>query len=198
MVHWKFSLAIILLCITVFIPLSFSLVLTYRRSANGTKSSATRRLVLTSDGISRYSTPAEVVCGQVSFDGTAGLTLPSHPLLCAIALLHIRNVGSFRHSFTPHCNRNGHSWSPFWVWFHQQRVGLPTYPIQRPKVLWQCSPRRHVCAHYGLEYLQTPMFRPLNRLWLECDKIWLADGQIYLGGNLLRIRLKEDGFLKLL
>jgi len=36
MVHWQFSLATILFSITVFIPLSFSLVLTYRRSATGT------------------------------------------------------------------------------------------------------------------------------------------------------------------
>lgn len=46
MAHWEFSLAIILLCITVFIPLSFSLALTYRRSANGTRFSVTRRSVL--------------------------------------------------------------------------------------------------------------------------------------------------------
>ena len=43
MVHWQFSLAIILLSITVFIPLSFSLVLTYRQSANGASFSVARR-----------------------------------------------------------------------------------------------------------------------------------------------------------
>ena len=36
MAHWQFSLTIILSSIAVFIPLSFSLALTYRRSANGT------------------------------------------------------------------------------------------------------------------------------------------------------------------
>ena len=196
MVHWKFSLAIILLCITVFIPLSFSLVLTYRRSANGARSPATRRLALTTNRISRYSTPAAAARSQVPFDGTAGFTLPSHPLLRAITLLHIGNVGGFRYCFTPHRDRNGNPRSPFWLWFGQQRLGLPTNPIQRPKVLWQRFPWRRVCAHYGLESLQTPMFRPLNKLWLECDKIWLADGRIYLGGNLLRIYPKEDGFLR--
>lgn len=170
MVHWKFSLAIILLCITVFIPLSFSLVLTYRRSANGTRPPAIQRLALTNSQISRYSTPAAAVRSQVSFDDTAGLTLPSYPLLCPITLLHIGNFWSFRHRFTPHRNRNGHPGSPFRLWFGQQRLGLHTNPIQRPKVLWQRFPRRHVFAHYGLAYPQTPMFRPLNKLWLEYDK----------------------------
>ena len=43
MAHWQFSLAVILLSITVFIPLSFSLVLTYRRSVNGASFPVTRR-----------------------------------------------------------------------------------------------------------------------------------------------------------
>ncbi|KAF9792840.1 Abscisic acid G-protein coupled receptor-domain-containing protein [Thelephora terrestris] len=37
MANWKFSLAVILLNITIFIPYSFSLVLTYRRSANDSR-----------------------------------------------------------------------------------------------------------------------------------------------------------------
>ena len=43
MAHWQLSLAIILCSIIVFIPLSFSLVLTYRRSVNGASSSVVGR-----------------------------------------------------------------------------------------------------------------------------------------------------------
>ena len=84
--------------------------------------------------IPRYPASAAVVRSQVPFDRISGLSLPFHSFLRATAPFHIENIWDFCHRLAPHSNRDGYSWPPLWLRFHQQCLGLLANFVQKPKV----------------------------------------------------------------
>ena len=119
MVNWKFSLAVVLSNIIVFIPLSLSLVLTYRRPTGGKCVFIFRRLTWQLIHSFRFSSPKADIRSQVHFDYITSLLLPFYSFLRTITIFHIQNLWNPCHYLAPHRHRNRHSWSPLWLWLNQ-------------------------------------------------------------------------------